>query len=120
MKYYSRGHLLKSLRSTTLLGDVEWTNTDVLVMIHPMIFKGNKIQFFCLQLIVWITAQGPIDIRGIMQSTTKKELIRFMIFIMEKNALSMRLEKCPTQRICVIADMEYLSIWQMSYRPGNH
>ncbi|EFX85375.1 hypothetical protein DAPPUDRAFT_314193 [Daphnia pulex] len=68
---------------------------------------------------LWISAQGPIDIRGIMQSTTKKELMRFMIYIMEKNALNMREkpERCSSQSICVVADMEHLSMWQMAYRP---
>jgi len=72
-------------------------------------------------LSVWISAQGPIDIRGIMQSTTKKELMRFMIYIMEKNALNMRQnpERCSSQSICVVADMEHLSMWQMAYRPGK-
>jgi hypothetical protein len=67
-----------------------------------------------------MSAQGPIDIRGIMQSTTKKELMRFMIYIMEKNALNMRQnpERCSSQSICVVADMEQLSMWQMAYRPG--
>lgn len=71
---------------------------------------------------MWITAQGPIDIRGIMQSTSKKELIRFMIYVMEKNALNMRQnrERCSNQNICVIADMEHLSMWQMAYRPGKN
>lgn len=70
---------------------------------------------------LWISAQGPIDIRGIMQSSTKKDLTRFMIYIMEKNALNMRQnpERCATQNICVVADMENLSMWQMAYRPVN-
>lgn len=70
-------------------------------------------------LLVWITAQGPIDIRGIIQSTKKNDLTRFMIYVMEKNALNMRLnrDRCLTQSICAVADMEHLSMWQMAYRP---
>ncbi len=73
----------------------------------------------CVTFSVWMSAQGPIDIRSIMQSTKKREVTRFMIYIMEKNALNMRLdrERCKSQSICVIADMEHLSMWQMTYRP---
>ena len=44
-----------------------------------------------------------------------------MVYIMEKNALNIRqnAERCTSQSICDIADMEHLSMSQMAYRPGN-
>ncbi|XP_046633901.1 SEC14-like protein 2 [Daphnia pulicaria] len=92
-----------------------WTPPEVIEKYYSIGQTGYD-KFGCP---LWMSAQGPIDIRGIMQSTTKKELMRFMIYIMEKNALNMRQnpERCSSPSICVVADMEQLSMWQMAYRP---
>lgn len=70
---------------------------------------------------VWISAQGRIDLKGILQTAGKRELMRYQIYVMEKSGKEMRLNRqlCPSMKICCISDMEHLSMKQLTYKPGN-
>ncbi len=91
---------------------------------HPIqlnVLRFNLLKYLFLFNIVFVSQQGLIDIRGILQSTTKKEMVRFMIYLMERNAKLMRTNRltCKSQNVTVIADMEFLSMKQMTYGPGT-
>lgn len=49
---------------------------------------------------VWVSQQGLIDIRGILQSVTKKELVRFSVYIIEK--ITSRSNRIQHQKTTVI------------------
>lgn len=71
-----------------------------------------------------ICAQGRMDMRGILQSVTRKDYMRFQMWMAEKFNKEMREESLrtgenPKTQMTFIADMEFLSMRQMTYRPGE-
>lgn len=72
-----------------------------------------------------ICAQGRMDMRGILQSVTRKDYMRFQMWMAEKVNKEMREESFKTgknikNQMTFIADMEHLSMRQMTYRPGSY
>ena len=61
--------------------------------------------------------------KGIMQSLLKKDFVRYMVYTTEKSVRQMRLDNSQTGRNVsqhtFIADMDQLSIRNMSYKPGT-
>ena len=74
--------------------------------------------FLCIALTVYFTQQGLIDIRGILQSTTKRELLHYFVYMMESIGREQR--ACNRDgSLALIADMEHMSLHQMTYLPGE-
>ena len=73
---------------------------------------------FCL---VFLSAQGKTDMKGILQSVTKRDYMRYQIWMTEKVNGEMREESKRTGKIntyiTFISDAEGLSIKQMAYKP---
>ena len=72
---------------------------------------------------VLISAQGRMDMRGMLQSVTKKDFMRFQLWTMEKMNRQMLEESKRTgiNKACqmvFISDLEHLSMRQMTYKPG--
>jgi hypothetical protein len=66
-----------------------------------------------------------MDLRGILQSVTKKDYMRYQAYMTEMVNKEMREESLRTgkNRFCqmtFIADMENLSIRQVTYKPGHN
>ena len=64
-----------------------------------------------------------MDMRGILQSVTKKDYMRYQAYMTEKVNKEMREESISTGnnkscQMTFIADMENLSMRQMTFRPG--
>ena len=64
-----------------------------------------------------------MDIRGILQSVTKKDYMKFQMWMTEKVNRemlqdSLRTEKNNSCQLTFIADMEHLSMRQMTYKPA--
>lgn len=95
-----------------------WLNrTSVLKFIDTIKFER------ALRL-VYACAQGRMDFRGMFQSVTKKDYMKYQIWMTEKTNREMRDESISTGgnpwcHITFIADMEELSIRQMAYKPGT-
>jgi hypothetical protein len=72
---------------------------------------------------VYVCAQGQMDLRGILQSVTKKDFMRYQTYMTERINKEMREESLRTGenqncQMTFIADMMGLSMRQMSYKPG--
>jgi len=75
---------------------------------------------------VWINAYGRADSRGIFRSVSREDYLRYFIYIAEQNYRhTEELQKINDMknvdrivRETAIIDLEYLSMYQMSYRPG--
>ena len=70
---------------------------------------------------VWFSAIGRIDMKGIMQSMTRKDYIRDMIWWTEKARHEWRLEQERTGHRrpftnCIIADSDQLGLSRLSNR----
>lgn len=83
----------------------------------------HTICFECLVFAVFMCANGRIDFRGLMQSVTKKDYMKYQLWINEKTNREMREEfarsgKNPGCYLTFIADMDELSMHQMSCKPG--
>ena len=66
-----------------------------------------------------------MDLRGILQSVTKKDYMRYQTWMSEKVNKEMRQESLRTgknleSQMTFIADMEHLSMRQMTYKPGKN
>lgn len=92
------------------------------------LFKNKPItdeyEFFCTIGVVFACAQGRMDMRGILQSVTRKDYMRYQMWMAEKVNKEMREDSLKTginvkNQMTFIADMEHLSMRQMSYRPGT-
>jgi uncharacterized cupredoxin-like copper-binding protein len=64
-----------------------------------------------------------MDLRGILQSVTKKDFMRYQHYATEKGNKEMLEEyfKSGKNKYCqltLISDMEHLSMKQMTYKPG--
>ena len=72
---------------------------------------------------VYISAHGRIDLKGLMQSTTRKDYMRYQIWMSELAQREMRKENQKTGRkvssMTYIADADQLSMRQIAYKPGN-
>jgi len=71
---------------------------------------------------VWISSQGRIDYKGILNSVTKKEFSRSMIYLMEIMSRDIQLEKertgrLITQQTCIF-DVAELSMRILSHKPS--
>ena len=65
-----------------------------------------------------------MDLRGILQSVTKKDFMRFQAYMTEKVNKEMLDETLSNGKnkycqMTFVADMENLSMRQMTYKPGN-
>jgi hypothetical protein len=65
-----------------------------------------------------------MDLRGILQSVTKKDFMRYQHYATEKGNKEMLEEyfKSGKNKYCqltLISDMEHLSMKQMTYKPGT-
>ncbi len=88
------------------------------------LFIRNKIfQVTLFSYLVYISAHGRIDLKGLMQSTTRKDYMRYQIWMSELTNREMRRENQKTGRknsyFTFIADMDQLSMRQIAYKPGN-
>lgn len=75
-------------------------------------------------LAVFISAHGQMDLRGILQSVTKKDYMRYQMYMTEIVNQEMREESFRTGKntacqMTFIADMANLSMRQMTYKPGE-
>lgn len=71
--------------------------------------------------LVWIVSFGNADWRGILQSVSKRDYMRYVCYMAEKSFHEMRKNALQTQKPVTyqtfIIDMDGLSMRQMSYRP---
>jgi hypothetical protein len=76
---------------------------------------------FFANLPVWTIAFGHIDWRGILQSVSKRDYLRYVCYLVEKGIVEFK--KCserakkPVSTSTFIIDMEGLSMRQMGYKP---
>ncbi|EFX85396.1 hypothetical protein DAPPUDRAFT_238038 [Daphnia pulex] len=75
-----------------------------------------------LRAVIYISAQGNMDLRGIFQSITKKDFMRFQAYTTERINKEMREESLRTGtnkncQVVFIGDMTGLSMRQMTYKP---
>ena len=72
---------------------------------------------------MWISAYGRVDLKGIIQSVTKKDYVRYFAYVSEKSFSEMVKNSKESGRSVsyqtVIIDMDQLSPHQMSYKPGT-
>nr|CAH0109448.1 unnamed protein product [Daphnia galeata] len=95
-----------------------WTPPEVL----PKYFSFGKVGYDKFHCPVYVCAQGNMDLRGILQSVTKKDYMRYQAYMTEKVNKEMREESISTGnnkscQMTFIADMENLSMRQMTFRP---
>ncbi len=70
---------------------------------------------------VWIVSFGQIDWRGVLQSVSKRDYLRYICYLVEKGMTEMK--KCserikkPVCNSTFIIDLEGLSMRQMGYKP---
>ncbi len=86
-----------------------------------MLASNNRFSLYVIA--VYVCAQGNMDLRGILQSVTKKDYMRYQAYMTEKVNKEMREESISTGnnkscQMTFIADMENLSMRQMTFRPG--
>ncbi|XP_046633841.1 SEC14-like protein 2 isoform X2 [Daphnia pulicaria] len=97
---------------------LKWTPPEVLLKY----FSFGKIGYDKLYSPVYVCAQGQMDLRGILQSVTKKDFMRYQTYMTERINKEMREESLRTGenqncQMTFIADMMGLSMRQMSYKP---
>lgn len=72
---------------------------------------------------VWINAYGRADSRGLLQSVSRQDYIRYVIYLAEQNWLHLRhLQSSGSNTVIretLIIDLEHLSAHQLSYKLGN-
>lgn len=83
-----------------------------------MILRSSFLKSF----LVWINGFGKTDFKGILQSVSKKDYLRYICYLAETSIDEMRKESRKSgQNISYqtfIIDMENLSMRQMSYKPS--
>ncbi|XP_046633862.1 SEC14-like protein 2 [Daphnia pulicaria] len=97
---------------------LNWTPPEVLQKYYSLGKLGHD-KFNCP---VYISAQGNMDLRGIFQSITKKDFMRFQAYTTERINKEMREESLRTGtnkncQVVFIGDMTGLSMRQMTYKP---
>ncbi|KAI9561267.1 hypothetical protein GHT06_012223 [Daphnia sinensis] len=94
-----------------------WHPPMALVKYYPMSIIGND-KFSCP---VSIVAFGKADWRGMLQSVSKRDYLRYITYMAETNVATMRknalLAGKPVTHQTFIIDMDGLSMRQMSYKP---
>ncbi|KAI9561268.1 hypothetical protein GHT06_012224 [Daphnia sinensis] len=95
----------------------QWPPPLVLVKYYPMSVIGND-KFSCPVL---IASFGRADWRGLLQSVTKGDYLRYLIYMAEKNHAAMKKTslltgKSVTQQTFIV-DLDGLSMRQRIYRP---
>ncbi len=83
-------------------------------------FRYASLQF---PYLVWIHAAGRADQRGLLQSATRKDYQRYILYVGEQSLRQMainsqNLGRAVTQQ-CAIVDMEGLTMRQLTYKPGK-
>ena len=82
-----------------------------------------RFSYECIDYLVFLSAQGKTDIKGILQSVTKRDYMRYQLWMTEKINGEMREESKRTGKvntyITFISDAQDLSIKQMAYKPGR-
>jgi hypothetical protein len=72
---------------------------------------------------VWIHQAGRADLRGLLQSVSRRDYQRYLLQLGEKSLREMELYSRQTGKIITqqtaIVDMEFLSMSQMTYKPGK-
>ncbi|KZS17891.1 SEC14 protein 2 [Daphnia magna] len=95
----------------------QWEPPVALVKYYPMSIIGND-KFYCP---VSVVAFGKADWRGILQSVSKTDYLRYLTYMAETNYVLMRknslLTGKPVTLQTFIIDMDGLSMRQMSYKP---
>ncbi|KAK4004697.1 SEC14-like protein 2 [Daphnia magna] len=95
----------------------QWSPPLVLVKYYPMSVIGND-KFSCPVL---IASFGKADWRGILQSVTKRDYLRYVIYMAEKNYATMRKTSLLTGKSIAhqtfIIDLDGFSMRQRTYRP---
>nr|CAH0107616.1 unnamed protein product [Daphnia galeata] len=97
---------------------LKWNPPEVLLKY----FSYGKVGYDKFHSPVFICAQGQMDLRGILQSVTKKDFMRYQHYATEKGNKEMLEEylKSGKNKYCqltLISDMEHLSMKQMTYKP---
>jgi hypothetical protein len=73
---------------------------------------------------VLIVSFGNADWRGILQSVSKRDYLRYISYMAEKNLAAMRKNSLQTENPVTyqtfIIDMEGLSMRQMAYKPCEY
>ncbi|XP_046460612.1 SEC14-like protein 2 [Daphnia pulex] len=99
---------------------------DILKWTPPEVFQKyyslGKIGYDKFNCPVYVCAQGNMDLRGILQSVTKKDFMRFQAYMTEKVNKEMLDETLSNGKnkycqMTFVADMENLSMRQMTYKP---
>ena len=79
--------------------------------------------FLNVIFLVYVSGQGRTDMKGLIQSTTRKDFMRFQIWMSEKSNRELRLESERTGKkislMTLIADADQLSMKQIVYKPGT-
>lgn len=113
-----------------LLQSLEWRRlhkVDDILATHKLAEVLTKYYSLCrcgtdkLGCPLWISSQGRIDYKGILNSVTKKEFSRSMIYLMEIMSRDIQLEKertgrLITQQTCIF-DVAELSMRILSHKP---
>ncbi|XP_046460797.1 SEC14-like protein 2 [Daphnia pulex] len=95
----------------------QWEPPMALVKYYPMGIIGAD-KFFCP---LWVVSFGKGDWRGILQSVSKRDYLRYISYMAEKSFAQMRKNSLQTENPVTyqtfIIDMEGLSMRQMAYKP---
>ena len=81
--------------------------------------------FVLILILVCCTAQGLMDLKGILQSITRKDFIRAVIWFCENGRKKWR-DECEKSgrkglyRTTVIADTEHLTLGQFTNKLGQY
>ena len=70
-------------------------------------------------MIVWVSAFGRVDFKGLVQCVTKKEASRVIRYITEDAKNQIQLEKKSGGRISIVIDFEHLSMKQICNKRGK-
>ena len=88
------------------------------VIIAMILKKCNIHAYF---RIVWISAFGNIDVKGLMMSVSKKSYVRFFAYMAERSHKEMHCYRestgKPVTKQTVILDLANLSPVQMTFKP---
>jgi len=122
-KLLTLGHLRKYLQNIFHLVAAGKINSVARVSIFNLCNFAIRFSYECIDYLVFLSAQGKTDLKGISQSVTKRDYMRYQIWMTEKINGEMREESKRTGKmntyITFISDAQDLSIKQMAYKPGR-
>ncbi|XP_046633859.1 SEC14-like protein 2 [Daphnia pulicaria] len=95
----------------------QWEPPTVLVKYYPMGIIGYD-KLYCP---VWIVSFGQADWRGMLQSVSKRDYVRYVCYLSEMGIVQMKKNSehggKPVTCQTIVIDMEGLSMRQMGYKP---